>query len=447
MRFNSLISCLTCATSAEGWWEVSTKNDFTIFEDGKQQDVKIFQSYETDLPLTIELADRCRREPGNLIETERNAAYQFFGSVLRKQDLAFLISFGSEAELLQDYTNSATLLRRGLEGLQVNSDVGGLHPGPVPTISQPRGTILYDAVYLAASDQLKGQVGRKVLVLITDGEDQGSRYKIAQAIEAAQRADAILYGFYYVDRAFYYGHGLVFGGVSDSELRRMSEETGGHVFHVDRKLTLQDAFSELQNEMRSQYAIGYTSTNANKDGTFRKIEIKTNNKDWKVQARKGYYASSNTLENSLGADIRISVRHNRRRRDCHRAPAGNVLRDGLSRRSSAGCDGRGVPSVVASENGSGRVPGVAGGSSGWIYRGGPGFVADGLAAAHGGSRLAAREYSECLLGSGQPETGAGAATDGAGAGVVQGQSHSRSHPAFEQCRPAVIREVGISGDQ
>jgi VWFA-related protein len=266
------------------------KDDFTIFEDGKQQEVKYFNR-ETDLPLTIGLLIDVSASQGNLIDIERNAAYQFFGSVLRKQDLAFLISFGSDAELLQDYTNSAALLRKGLEGLQVNSDVGGLHPGPVPTISQPRGTILYDAVYLAASDQLKGQVGRKVLILITDGEDQGSRYKIAQAIEAAQRADAIIYGFYYVDRAFYYGHGMVFGGVSDSELRRMAEETGGHNFHVDRKMTLQDAFSELQNEMRSQYAIGYTSTNATRDGTFRKIEIKTNNKDWKVQARKGYYAS------------------------------------------------------------------------------------------------------------------------------------------------------------
>jgi VWFA-related protein len=266
------------------------KDDFTIFEDGKQQDIKYFNR-ETDLPLTIGLLIDVSASQGNLIDIERNAAYQFFGSVLRKQDLAFLISFGSDAELLQDYTNSPALLRKGLEGLQVNSDVGGLHPGPVPTISQPRGTILYDAVYLAASDQLKGQVGRKVLVLITDGEDQGSRYKIAQAIESAQRADAIIYGFYYVDRAFYYGHGMVFGGVSDSELRRMAEETGGHVFHVDKKMTLQDAFTELQNEMRSQYAIGYTPTNGAKDGTFRRIEIRTNNKEWKVQARKGYYAS------------------------------------------------------------------------------------------------------------------------------------------------------------
>jgi len=266
-----------------------SKNDFTIAEDGKQQDIKYFNR-ETDLPLTIGLLVDVSASQGNLIDIERNAAYQFFGSVLRKQDLAFLISFGSDAELLQDFTSSPQLLRKGLDGLQVNSDVGGLNPGPVPTINHPRGTILYDAVYLAAADQLKGQVGRKVLVLITDGEDQGSRYSIKQAIEAAQKADAIIYGFYYVDRAFYMGHGMVFGGASDSALRQLSEETGGHVFHIDRKTTLQDAFTQLQEEMRSQYAVGYTPINSTKDGSFRRIDIHPSNKDWKVQARKGYYA-------------------------------------------------------------------------------------------------------------------------------------------------------------
>ncbi|MBZ5610379.1 MAG: VWA domain-containing protein [Acidobacteriia bacterium] len=266
------------------------KGDFTILEDAKQQDIKYFNR-ETDLPLTIGLLIDVSASQGNLIEIEKNAASQFFGSVLRKQDLAFLISFGADAELLQDYTSSPKLLRSGLDGLKVNSDVGGLHPGPVPTVYHPKGTILYDAVYLAAHDQLKGQVGRKVLVLITDGEDQGSSYKIEQAIEAAQRADAIIYGFYYVDRGFYMQNGIGFGGTSDSALKRMSEETGGRVFHVDRKNTLQDAFRELQDEMRSQYAIGYTPSNATKDGSFRRIDIKTSNKDLKVQARKGYYAS------------------------------------------------------------------------------------------------------------------------------------------------------------
>jgi len=265
------------------------KDDFKIFEDGKEQQLKYFNR-ETDLPLTVGLLIDVSASQQNLIEIEKNAAYQFFGSVLRKQDLAFLISFGEESELLQDYTNSPKLLRAGLDGLQVSSGVGGFGPGPVPTISQPRGTVLYDAVYVASADQLKGQVGRKVLVLITDGEDQGSKYKISQAIEAAQKADAIIYGFYYVDQSFYRGHGMIFAGGSDSTLRQMSEDTGGHVFHVDRKTTLQQAFDELQDEMRSQYAIGYTPANPAKDGTFRKIEIKTGNKEWKVQARKGYYA-------------------------------------------------------------------------------------------------------------------------------------------------------------
>jgi VWFA-related protein len=265
------------------------KDDFKVFEDGKEQEIKYFNR-ETDLPLTIGLLIDVSASQMNLIEIEKNAAYQFFGSVLRKQDLAFLISFGEESELLQDYTNSPKLLRAGLEGLHVSSGVGGFGPGPVPTISQPRGTVLYDAVYVASADELKGQVGRKVLVLITDGEDEGSKYKISQAIEAAQKADAIIYGFYYVDRRFYMSRGMVFGGSSDSALRQMSEDTGGHVFHIDNKLTLQDAFTQLQDEMRSQYAIGYTPTNPAKDGTFRKLEVKTSNKDWKVQARKGYYA-------------------------------------------------------------------------------------------------------------------------------------------------------------
>jgi VWFA-related protein len=267
-----------------------TKDDFTIFEDGKQQEIKYFNR-ETDLPLTIGLLIDVSASQMNLIDIEKNAADQFFNNVIRPKDLAFLISFGADAELLQDYSSSPRLLRKGLEGLQVNSDVGGLQPGPVPTASQPRGTIMYDAVYLAAHDQLKGQVGRKVLVLITDGEDQGSRYTIKQAIESAQKADALIYSFFYVDRQFYSrGRGIMFGGGNAGALRQMSDDTGGHVFQIDRKMTLQNAFDELNAEMRSQYAVAYTPSNPAKDGTFRKIEIRTGNKDWKVQARKGYYA-------------------------------------------------------------------------------------------------------------------------------------------------------------
>ena len=265
-----------------------SKEDFTLAEDGRTQAIKYY-TRETDLPLTIGLLVDVSASQRNLIEIEREAAYQFFSQVLRKKDMAFLISFGEEAELLQDFTGSPRLLQAGLERLRVSSGVSGVHPGPVPTIGTPRGTVLYDAVYLAATDRLSHEVDRKAVVLITDGVDQGSRLKIEEAIKSAQKADTVIYGIYYVDPSAY-GYGY-FGGVSDSALKKMSEETGGHVFHVDRKHPLPAVFKELQDEMRSQYAIGYTPTNDKQDGSFRRIELRTKDRNLKVQARRGYFAS------------------------------------------------------------------------------------------------------------------------------------------------------------
>src|SRR5215212_909537 len=119
-----------------------TKDDFALFEDGKQQEIKYF-ARETDLPLTIGLLVDVSGSQARLIQEERQAAFQFFSQVLRKKDMAFLISFGPEAELLQDFTNSPTLLESALEGLKVSSAVGGLHPGPVPTASRMAGTVLF----------------------------------------------------------------------------------------------------------------------------------------------------------------------------------------------------------------------------------------------------------------------------------------------------------------
>ena len=267
-----------------------TKDDFEVFEDGKRQEIRYF-ARETDLPLTIGLLVDVSVSQEGLIEAERRAASQFFSQVLGKKDVAFLISFGAEAELLQDFTGSQKLLRAALDQLRLSASVGGLHPGPVPTASKPRGTILFDAVYLAASEKLRGEVGRKAIILITDGVDQGSRVKLQEAMEAAQKSDAIIYGIYYYDAGFYRGQygGFSFGG-GDGDLRRMSEETGGRLMKVDRRRPLEDIFSEIQREMRSQYAIGYTPSNQAKDGTFRRLEIRPRNKDLKAQARKGYFA-------------------------------------------------------------------------------------------------------------------------------------------------------------
>jgi len=272
------------------------KKDFTIFEDGKEQEIKYF-TRETDLPLTIGMLVDTSKSQERLIDIERRAAYEFFSKVLRKKDLAFLMQFGAEAELLQDETNSPRLLQEGLNQLRLSVPVGGLHPGPVPTQQNRAGTILFDAVYLASNEKLKGEVGRKAMVLITDGVDTGSKTSKEKAIEASQKADAIIYSIDYEDAAAY-GYGgfgrISMGGGGEGDLKRMSSETGGHVYRVDRGHSLDQIFKELQDEMRSQYAIGYTPTNPKKDGSFRKIEIRLASKDLKVQTRKGYYAVEGT---------------------------------------------------------------------------------------------------------------------------------------------------------
>jgi VWFA-related protein len=264
------------------------KTDFDLAEDGAKQEIKYFAK-DTDLPLSIGLLVDVSNSQRNLIEIERRAANSFFNSVLRKKDVAFLISFGADSELLQDITGSPRLLQEGLDHMKLNGGFSGINSGPVPTMSKPRGTVLYDAVYLASGDILAREAGRKAIILITDGEDEGSRETEKQAIEAAQRADTIIYGILYVDRQFYGGFGMGYSG--EGVLKQMAEETGGRLFQVDRKNNLDSIFQQIQDEMRTQYAIGYTPTNSKKDGTFRKIDLRTNTKDQKVQVRRGYYAT------------------------------------------------------------------------------------------------------------------------------------------------------------
>lgn len=267
------------------------KGEFKIYEDGKEQEIKNF-TRETDLPLTIGLLVDTSKSQERLIDIEQRAASQFFSKVLRQKDEAFLMQFGAEAELLQDSTNSAKLLQKALEGLRLSVPLGGLHPGPVPTMQNQAGTILYDAVYLAANEKLRGEVGRKAVVIITDGVDTGSKVSRDKSIEAAQKADSIIYSIYYVDRGAYGGgFGTInLGGGGEGELRRLSSETGGQVFKVEKNHTLDDIFREIQDEMRSQYAITYQPPNPKRDGSYHKIDIKVAGKDYKVQARKGYYA-------------------------------------------------------------------------------------------------------------------------------------------------------------
>jgi len=266
------------------------KKDFNVYEDGKPQEIKYF-TRETDLPLTIGLLVDTSLSQRNLIEIEKRAAIQFLNQVLRKKDEAFLIQFAEESELLQDYTNSVRLLTEGLGQLRVSTGYGGLGPGPVPTVGQPRGTVLYDAIYLAAAEKLRTEVGRKVIVVITDGVDEGSKLPLRDALEASQKADTVIYSVEYSDPSAYGGFGWgIGGGGGDSALHQLSDPTGGHVYRVGRNNSLDAIFKELSDEMRSQYSIGYTPLNPAKDGGYRKLEIKMANKDLKAQARTGYYA-------------------------------------------------------------------------------------------------------------------------------------------------------------
>ncbi len=271
------------------------KDNFGLFEDSQSQTIKYFKA-ESDLPLTLGILLDTSGSQLRVLGMEKDVGGSFLESILRPKDEAFLISFGTDIELLQDFTSSVSRLRRALNDAQMNTGgVGcsappGGTPGPIPCSSTgPRGTALYDAVYLASHDEFAHEVGRKAMILLTDGEDQGSRLKIKDAIEAAQKADAICYVLLIADRGFY---GRGFGYSGDSDMKKLTEETGGRVIEVGNKIDkLRQAFDQIAQELRSQYNIGYTPTNANRDGSFRKVEIKPKQSDYKIQARSGYYAT------------------------------------------------------------------------------------------------------------------------------------------------------------
>jgi VWFA-related protein len=268
-----------------------TKNDFEVAEDGKPQTVKYFAA-ESNLPLTIGMMIDSSGSQRNVIEMEKEVGGAFLRQILTDKDEAFVISFDITVDLLQDFTRDPKRLQAALNKAKVNTDfssggIPGMGGGPVPQRGNSPGTLLYDAVYLSSHDMLSKEVGRKAMILLTDGQDEGSRLKIQDAIEASQKADAIVYVLLCADRGFYGG----FGYSGESDMRKMTEQTGGRVINVGNKFDkLKEAFDQIAAELRSQYNIGYTPTNSNRDGTYRKIQIKTKDNSHKIQARAGYYA-------------------------------------------------------------------------------------------------------------------------------------------------------------
>jgi VWFA-related protein len=265
-----------------------TKDDFTLEEDHRPQVISYF-SRETDTPLTLGILVDTSPSQGRVLEVEKSEAEAFLEQTLRPKDLAFVMHFDVEVELLQDFTADLHLLNKAIDETEINGG-GARTPGTFPSGDAGGATHLYDAVYLAARDLLKNEVGRKVLILLTDGEDQGSKVRLEAALEAAQKSDVIIYSIDISDRAFYSHAGLGFGG--DSVLRKLSEETGGRVIQANNSRDTSEAFQQIARELRTQYLLGYTPTNAKLDGSFRKIDVKVNVGNAKVDARRGYYAPS-----------------------------------------------------------------------------------------------------------------------------------------------------------
>ena len=229
------------------------------------------------------LADVARQEQ------ERRKAVKKPAKVLTNKDLAFVISFDISVDLLQDLTSDMHSLRSGLDKARINTNTVGMSPmggsGPVPTAGgQNKGTLLFDAVYLAADEVLSRQVGRKAVVILTDGEDVGSKLRLKDSIEAAQRADTVAYVLLITDPMYPSNH---------SDMGNLAEQTGGRLITVSRPDKLDKAFAEIAAELRSQYLLGFSSTNPVNDGKFRRLEVKSKD-GYKIQARKGYYPPNET---------------------------------------------------------------------------------------------------------------------------------------------------------
>jgi VWFA-related protein len=311
-----------------------SKEDFVLQEDGRPQVIRYF-SRETDLPLALGLLVDTSRSQRNVIDAERSASYTFFEHVLREnKDQAFVAHFDRQVELLQDFTPSRQKLNKALHELEVNNNEddsqqqsgggngGGGYPGGGGGYpgggggrrgggggsSHRGGTLLYDAVYLASGDDLmKKQKGRKAVFVLSDGVDRGSKVGISEAIEAAQRSDTLVYSIYFASNegfqglgrggGFGHGGGMGRGGGRSQEdrpdgkkiLKRISKETGGTYFEVSHKQTIDNIYTRIEEELRNQYSLGYTSDQSASGTGYRTINLTVNQKNMIAQTREGYY--------------------------------------------------------------------------------------------------------------------------------------------------------------
>jgi VWFA-related protein len=258
-----------------------SKDDFTLLENGRPQTIRYF-SRESDLPLTLGLMVDTSMSQRRLLEAERGASFRFLDQVLREnKDQVFIMQFDMSVQLRQPLTSSRKALDDTLPYVdtptnrQLQIQTGG-------------GTLLYDAVVTAAQDVTQKARNRKALIVLSDGVDFGSEATLAQSIAAAQRADTLIYSILFADPGAY-GFSSE-GSTGRNALMRMSRESGGDFFEVSKKQSIDRIFDHIQEELRSQYSMGYVSDDPVRISEFRKIQLLAKPKGLVVQTREQYWA-------------------------------------------------------------------------------------------------------------------------------------------------------------
>ena len=255
------------------------QEDFKVLEDNQEQKIAFF-SKEVTLPITLGLLIDTSGSEQNRLGAEQEAASRFLERVMRKGDEAMVISFDLDVDLLADFTDDRAQIERAINKARIGAISGGVvTPGTIP--SNTGGTHFYDAVFLACNDKLVTEAGRKALVIITDAQDEGSKLRLEEAIESAQRTDTVVHVLLVHDPGYSWRPDVA---------KKLSDETGGRTIEVSSEKRLNEAFDQISEELRSQYTLGYYPTNTTKDGKFRKVKVETTNKDFKILTRKGYYA-------------------------------------------------------------------------------------------------------------------------------------------------------------
>ena len=264
-----------------------TKDDFVLSEDGRPQNIRYFSS-ETDLPLTLGLLVDTSTSQLRVLDAERIASYDFLDQVLREAtDHVFIVQFDMGVEIRQPLTSS----RRKLEAALAQVAAPSMHQ---LQLQRGGGTLLYEAVAVAARDVMRAQTGRKALIVISDGVDTGSEVPLSTAVEEAQRADTLVYSIVFSD-ANAYGTvlGPMFGGGGPDGkgvLMRISRETGGRCFEVSKTVSIAQIYRDLQQELRSQYNLGFVSDVPVRISGFRRLQLTAKAKGLVVQSQSRYWA-------------------------------------------------------------------------------------------------------------------------------------------------------------